>query len=106
MSVLPASLISSTYTDRNSPLARFTKKHSQCGTFPNRVRIELSRVTFPIRVLPEDDRTDFVQEERLGLPCWTMILVICVLVDVSKYLDILTLIFFNNGGASSNLTCV
>ena len=25
-------------------------------------------------VLPNDDRTDFVQEERLGLRYWTMIL--------------------------------
>ena len=30
-----------------------------------------------------------------------MILAICVLVDVSKYLDILTSVFFNNDGASS-----
>ena len=27
-------------------------------------------------VLPKDDRTDFGQEERLGLPYWTMILAI------------------------------
>ena len=33
------------------------------------------------------------QEERLGLPCWTMIWAICVLVDVSKYQDTLTLEF-------------
>ena len=46
----------------------------------NRVPIELSR----------DDQTDFAQEERLG-PCWTMVWAICVSVDVSKYLDILTL---------------
>ena len=32
-SVLPASLISSTYTDRNSPFARLTNKHSQLKTF-------------------------------------------------------------------------
>ena len=42
--------------------------------------------------IPNLDRTDFVQEERLGLPCWT-ISAICVLVDESKYLDILTLEF-------------
>ena len=48
--------------------------------FPKRVPIELSR----------DDQTDFAQEERLG-PCWTMVWAICVSVDVSKYLDILTL---------------
>ena len=33
------------------------------------------------------DRTDFAQEERLGLPHWTMILAICVVVDESKCLD-------------------
>ena len=32
--------------------------------------------------------TDFVQEERLGLPYWTMILAISVVVDESKCLDI------------------
>ena len=88
-----ASLISSTYTDKNSPCARLTKKHSQLKTVPNRMFKELSQIAFPILVLPEDDRTDFVQEEQLGLPYWTMIWAIWVLVDVSKYLDILTLEF-------------
>ena len=32
-SVLPASLIPSTYTDKNSPFSRLTHKHSQFGTF-------------------------------------------------------------------------
>ena len=41
-------------------------------------------------VLVSDDRTDFAQQERLDLPYWTMILSICVVVDASKYLDILT----------------
>ena len=41
-------------------------------------------------VLPKDDRTDSVLEEQLDLIYWTMILTICVLVDVSKHLDILT----------------
>ena len=36
---------------------------------------------------PKDDHTDFVQEERLGLPYWTMISAICVVVDESKCLD-------------------
>ena len=40
------------------------------------------------------------------LPYWTMILAICVSVDVSKHLDILTLEFLNNVGASSILTQV
>ena len=33
----------------------------------------------------------FVPEEQLGLRCWTKILTTCVVVDVSKYLGILTL---------------
>ena len=68
--------------------------------FPNRILIELSQIAFPMRVLPKDDRTDSFREERLGLPQWTMILAICALVDVSTYLDILTLDFFNNVDAS------
>ena len=31
--------------------------------------------------------TDSAQEEQLGLPYWTMILAICVVVDESKCLD-------------------
>ena len=61
--------------------------------FPNHVLIELSRITFPTIVLPQDERTDFAQEEQPDLPYWTMTLAICALVDVSKYLDILTLEF-------------
>ena len=57
---------------------------------PNRALIEFSRIAFPTIVLPRNDRADFAQEERLGLLCWTMILAICVLVEVSKYLDIHT----------------
>ena len=40
---------------------------------PIHVLIGLSRIAFPTIVLPKDDRTDFVQEERLDLPHWTMI---------------------------------
>ena len=69
----PASLISSTYTDTFSPLARLTKNVPSLKLFPNRVPIELSQIAFPITVLPKDDRTDFAQEERLGLPHRTMI---------------------------------
>ena len=32
-----------------------------------------SQIAFPITVLPKDDRTDYAQEARLGLPYWTMI---------------------------------
>ena len=78
------------HTQTRMALSRCTDKHSQFGTFPNRVPIELSRIALHIIVLPKDDRTDFVQEERLDLPYWTMMLASCVLVDVSKYLDILT----------------
>ena len=68
--------------------------------------MELSRIAFAITVLQKDDRTDFAQEERLDLPYWTMIWATCVLVDVSKYLDILISVFFNSDGASSILTWV
>ena len=80
--------MSSTYTDKNSPFSRFTNKYSQFGTFSYRVPTKLSRIAFPIIVLPEGDRTDFAQEERLGLPCWTMTWTISVVVDESKCLDI------------------
>ena len=58
--------------------------------FRNRVPIKLSQIAFPTIVLLEGDRTNSFREERLDLPYWTMILAICALVDVSKYLDILT----------------
>ena len=54
---------------------------------PNRTSIGFSQIAFPITVLPKDDRTDCVQEERLGLPYWTMIWAICVVVNESKCLD-------------------
>ena len=95
-SVLPASLISSTYTDRNRPLARLTKNIPNLKLFPNRVPIELSQIAFPIIVLREDDRTDSFREERLGLPYGTIILPICASVDEFKCLDFLTLEFLNN----------
>ena len=102
----PANLKSSTHTGKNNPVSRFTNNIPNMEPSPNRVQITRSRIAFPTIVLPEDDRTDFVQEERLGLPCWTMILAICALVDVSKYLDTLTSDFFINVGASSILTWV
>ena len=55
---------------------------------PNRVSIGFSQIAFPIIVLSEDDRTDFVQEERLGLPYWTMIKAICFVVDETTCLEI------------------
>ena len=55
---------------------------------PSHISVGFSEFTFPTTVLLNDDHTDFVQEGRLGLPCWTKILAICVVVDESKYLDI------------------
>ena len=55
---------------------------------PNHVSKRSSQIAFPITVLPKDDRSDFAQEERLGLPYWTIISAICVVVDESKCLDI------------------
>ena len=55
---------------------------------PSQASKGLSQIAFPIKVLPKDDRTDSAQEEQLGLPYWTMILAICVVVDESKCLDI------------------
>ena len=63
---------------------------------PNRALIGFFQIAFPIIVLPKHDRTDFAQEERLGLPYWTMFQAICVVVDESICLDILTLGNFNN----------
>ena len=54
---------------------------------PSHVSKGFSQNAFPIIVLPKDFRTDSVQEEQLGLPYWTMILAICVVVDESKCLD-------------------
>ena len=48
---------------------------------------DFSQIAFPTIVLLKDDRTNSCQEERLGLPYWTMILAICVVVDESKCLD-------------------
>ena len=73
-------------------LSLLTKKHSQFGTFTLPcTKKELSRITFPNLVQQTDDRTDFAQEERLDLPNWTMIWAIRALVNVSKYMNILTL---------------
>ena len=40
---------------------------------PNRAATGFSQIAFPTMVLPTDDRTNSFQEERLGLPYWTMI---------------------------------
>ena len=89
-SFFPASFTPSTYTDKNSPFLEKRINIPNLKLSPNRVPKELSQIALPIIVLPKDDRTDFVQEEQLGPPHWTMIWAICVWVDVSKYLDIVT----------------
>ena len=80
----PANFMSSTYTEKNNLFSRCTKRHSQFGICPSHVSIGFSQIAFPIIVLPRDDRTDSVQEEQRGLPYWTMIWAICVVVDESK----------------------
>ena len=54
---------------------------------PSHVSIGFSQIAFSKIVLLKDDRTDSAQEEQLGLPYWTMMLAICVVVDESKCLD-------------------
>ena len=84
----PANFMSSTYTDKNNPFSRCTKRDiSNLEFSPSHVSKIFSQIAFPKIVLPTDDHTDFAQEERLGLPYWTMILAICVVVDESKCLD-------------------
>ena len=101
-----SSLMSSTYTDKNNPFSRCTNKHSQFGTFSqpyfNRIFSNCLSHNSPAEGWPYKFRS----RGTTGLPYWNMILDICASVDVSKYLDILTLEFLNNDGASSILTWV
>ena len=99
-SVLPASLISSTYTGKNRPFSRLTKNIPSLKLSPHRISMELSQIVVPTILLPEDDRTDSFREERLDLPYWTMILAICVLrrIQMSGHSDFG---IFNNFEASS-----
>ena len=75
----PANFMASTYTDKNNPFSRCTKRHSQFGSF--------SQPCFN-RIFSNCLSHNSPQEERLGLPHWTMILAICVVVDESICLDI------------------
>ena len=71
---LPAMSMSSTCTDENNHCFLWTKRHSQFGTFFYiLVPVELSQVVFHTRGEQVGDRTDFVQEEPLGLQCLTRI---------------------------------
>ena len=92
----PTNPMSSTYTDKNNPFSRYTKRPSQFGILSQPCFNKIFSNAFPILVLPKDDRTNSFQEERLDLPYWTMILAICVVVDESKCLDTPILDFFNN----------
>ena len=49
---------------RDIPNLEFSPRHASIGS---------SQITFLMTVLHKDDHTDSVQEERLGLPYWTMI---------------------------------
>ena len=69
----PANFMSSTYTDKKNPFHGARISITSWELFPNRAPIEFCRIAFPTTVLPMDDRTDFAQEERLGLPYGTMI---------------------------------
>ena len=73
--------MSSTYTDKNNYFHGVRISNPNWKLSPTRTSIGFSQFAFPITVLPKDDHTDFVQEERLDLPYWTMILAICVGVD-------------------------
>ena len=80
--------MSSTYTDKKILFHDVQRDIPNLEPSPSHVSIGFSQIAFPIIVLPKDDHTDLVQEERLGLPYWTMILAICVEEDESKCLDI------------------
>ena len=92
-SVLPAILISSTNTDKNSPLARLTNKYSSFKTFSQPLSKIFFQIAFPTIALPEGDPANPFREGLMDLHHWTMIWAICASVDASKYLDILTLEF-------------
>ena len=62
--------------------------------FPIQVPTELPQTVILTKVLQVGDRTNSFRQERLDLPYWIMIQVICALVDESICLDILTLEFW------------
>ena len=68
----PANFMSSTYTDKNNLFHDVQRDIPSLEFSPSRVSIGFSQIAFSIIVLPKDDRTDSVQEERLGLPYWTI----------------------------------
>ena len=98
--------MSSTFTDSKNPFHDLQRDIPNLELSPNHASIGSPQIAFPIRVLPKDDQKFFVQEERLGLPYWTMILAICVVVDESKCLDTPIWDFLKNLRASSIFTWV
>ena len=95
--------MSSTYTDKNILCDGVRTGIPNWKPFPNRAAIGCSQIAFPIIVLPEDDHTDSVQEEQLGLRYWTMIeghLCLGRRIQMSGHSD---LGMFNNFGAFSIL---
>ena len=66
--------MSSTYTDKDNPFFHGVRiSIPNLKPSPSHVSIGFSQIAFPIIVLAKDDCTDSFQEERLGLPYWTMI---------------------------------
>ena len=57
---------------------------------PIQAPIELSRLVFPITILPIGVHFNFVREVPQDLQCLPKIFAICVVNDISKHLDILT----------------
>ena len=103
----PANSMSSTYTDKNNPFFHGERISIPNLEFsPSHVSIGFSQIAFPTIVLPKDDRKNSFQEERLGLPYWTMISAICVVVDESKCLDTPILEFSIIGEPWTSLICV
>ena len=85
MCVFPANLTASTYTKKLFHGVRISIPNWKPSA--NSASMGCSQNAFSKTVLPKDDHTDFAQKERLGLPYWTMIWAICVVVDESKCLD-------------------
>ena len=88
--------MSSTYTDKNNLFHDVQSDIPNLEFSPSHVSIGFSQIAFSTIVLPKDDRADSFQEERLGLPYWTMSWAMCVVVDESKCLDTPIFGIFNN----------
>ena len=80
-------LILSTYSDKTRPCCRWTNRHSQFGTSPIQVPIELFQIVSPTMIQRVGDHTDSVQEEPQHIQCLTKIVATCAVVDESKCLD-------------------